>query len=64
MAIELNTTEHAAKKVYSASGTFSATAGQNFEIDIGGDKKLEVEVPEGEDWVAISINIAIDSVSV
>ncbi len=64
MAIELNEVEHAARKTYTANDVFSAVAGETFEIEIGGNKKLNVEVPEGENWVAISINIAIDSVSV
>ncbi len=60
--MELNENEHVARKTYSGSGSFSATAGQSLEIKIGSDKKLEVEVPEGKNWEAISININITEV--
>lgn len=62
MSIELNETSHTAKKTYSGSGIFSGVAGETIEIIIGGVNKLDAEVPEGKNWEAISINLAIDEV--
>jgi len=62
MPIELNEGSITAKKTYSGSGIFSAESGETFEIEIGGNKKLDIEVPEGKNWESISINIAIDEV--
>ena len=60
--MELSSNVISAKVQRHASGVFSATAGQSFEIDIDGEKKLNVEVPEGKNWEAISISINIDEV--
>ena len=62
MSIELSEGTVTAKKTYSGSGTFSGAAGETLEIIIGGVHKLDVDVPEGKNWEAISINLAIDEV--
>lgn len=60
MAIELNSNIVSPKTQKHGSGVFTATSEQEFKIELGGDTILEVEVPEGKKWTALSIHINID----
>ena len=61
--MELNQISNAST-FYGADGTFSATEGQKFKIDISGVKQFEVTVPEGKQWVNILISMKIEETNI
>lgn len=57
--MELNVSEHTARKTYSGVGIFSAGSGEKIEIEICGEKELEVTVPDGKNWERIEIHVHV-----
>lgn len=62
MTMELNSKQVTAKVTKAGFGAYSAEAGEEVEIEVAGDKKLEATVPEGKKWINILINISLDEV--
>lgn len=60
MAIEINSNVISAKTQKHGRGVFTAVANEDFEIKLGDNHILNIEVPEGKKWTALSININID----
>lgn len=60
MTLELNSSVVSAKTQKQGSGVYTAASEEEFKIELGGDTILEIEVPEGKKWTALSIHINID----
>lgn len=61
--MELNQISNASV-FYGADGTFSATEGQKFKIDIGGVKQFEVTCPSGKQWINILVSMKIEETDI